>query len=131
MKIPNTELQFTFSRSSGAGGQNINKVNTKVTMIWEIEKTKSISSFVKKRFIEKFSTYINQDGVVKIVSQRYRNQPRNISDCIEKLHVMLEEVAKPPKKRIDTKPTKGSIKKRITSKKNKADIKKNRKKVDY
>ena len=131
MEIPDKEFNFTFARSSGAGGQNINKVNTKVTMTWDISSSKSISSFVKERFIAKFSTAVNAEGIVQIISQKHRSQPRNISDCIEKLHAMLEQVAKPQKKRINTKPTKSSIRKRISTKKNKGDIKKNRKKVDY
>ena len=131
MRIPIAEFDFTFARSSGAGGQNVNKVNTKVTLIWDIEDSKSVNEAVKKRFKIKYSGSINSEGVAKIVSQRYRTQPRNIADCTEKLHEMLEAVAKPPKRRIDTKPTKGSVKRRITGKKNKGEVKKNRKKVDY
>jgi len=131
MEIPIKELNFTFARSSGAGGQNVNKVNTKVTLIWDIDSSNAISSFVKDRFKKKFSGYINAEGEVKIISQKYRVQSRNIADCSEKLHAMLESVAKPPKERIDTKPTKSSVKKRIESKKSKGEVKKNRKKVDY
>jgi ribosome-associated protein len=131
MKVSEKELEFSFSRSSGAGGQNVNKVNTKVTLIWDISASKSIGLYIRKRFEEKFSGFITNSGLVKIISQRYRTQPRNISDCIEKLHHMLSQVAQPQKKRIDTKPTKGSIKRRITGKKNKSDIKKTRRKVKY
>lgn len=131
MKILDSEFTFTYARSSGAGGQNVNKVNTKVTLTWDIEKSSSINSFVKDRFITKYTRYITGEGLVKIVSQKYRTQQRNISDTINKLHELLESVAKPPKKRIDTKPTRSSKQKRITSKKNKGQIKKNRKKVDY
>jgi ribosome-associated protein len=131
MKIPIAEFEFSFARSSGAGGQNVNKVNTKVTLSWDYRKSKSISEAVKKRFEKKFTTAITIDGLVKIISQRFRNQPRNIADCTEKLHEMLLKVVKPPKKRVGTKPTRGSIERRIGKKKNKAEIKKGRQKVSF
>jgi len=129
MEIPTSEFKFTFSRSSGAGGQNVNKVNSKVTLCWSINESKFLSFAIKKRFQQKYSHLILSNGTIQVVSQRFRTQPRNISDCIQKVFAMLEAVKDPPKRRIPTKPTKGSIQRRITSKKIKSDIKKNRKKV--
>lgn len=131
MKIPNSEFDFTFSRSSGAGGQNVNKVNTKATLSWNIDESKAISPAVKKRFKVKFSRFITTEGKVKIVGQRFRTQSQNIQDCIEKLHEMLEQVAKAPRKRIATKPTRSSQIKRVDSKKKNSQTKKYRKKVEY
>jgi ribosome-associated protein len=131
MKIPISEFDFSFSRSSGAGGQNVNKVNTKVTLSWDIENSRNISGAVRERFKKKFARYIVSTGEVKITSQRFRNQSRNIVDCSEKLHEMLDSVAKPVKKRLKTKPTKGSVKRRIEGKKNKSEIKKNRQKIKF
>ncbi|MDD0854282.1 alternative ribosome rescue aminoacyl-tRNA hydrolase ArfB [Halobacteriovorax sp. GB3] len=131
IRIPNEEFQLSFSRSSGAGGQNVNKVNTKVTLTWDYKNSKSLSAAVKKRFENEYSRYITAEKLVKIVSQKHRSQQMNIDDAISKLHVMLANVERPPKRRVATKPTKGSIKRRLTGKKNKSEIKKNRQKVKY
>ena len=131
MEIPDYELNFSFAKSGGAGGQNVNKLNTKATLTWFIDNSSVISGAHKKRFKQKYSSYINSDGAVKITSQRYRTQNKNISDCLEKLNELLDKTRKPPKKRISTKPTKSSIRKRITEKKNKGELKKKRQKVSY
>ena len=129
MQIPSTELFFTFSRASGAGGQNVNKVNSKATLAWDIRNSPSIADSVRFRFMQKFSSYINEEGMVKITSQRFRDQPQNIVDCIEKLHALLKQVINPPIKRVKTKPTKTSVEKRIKLKKISSQIKKNRQRV--
>lgn len=117
MKIPTNELVFSFSRSSGKGGQNVNKVNTKVLLEWNIKKSKKIPKTLKERFISKYKRRIKSEEIVQITSQRYRNQAQNIADCVDKLSRMLDEVKTPPKKRIATKPTKSSINKRLRQKK--------------
>lgn len=125
IKIDEKEFKFTFSRSSGAGGQNINKVNSKATLIWAIDDSISISSFVKERFKLKYKRFIS-DNLVIISSQKNRSQAQNIEDCKNKLHEYLSTVEFLPKKRRETKPTKGSVKKRLDSKKKKSLIKKMR-----
>ena len=85
----------------------------------------------KKDLLNNFLELFSIDNIVKITSQRFRNQSRNIVDCTEKLYSMLEKIEKRPKKRIPTSPTKNSIEKRIKSKKSKSEIKKNRQKIQY
>lgn len=130
MKVSENELEFTYSRSAGAGGQNINKVNTKATLIWDIANS-SINTAILERFRVSFKQFFTSEGVVKISSQKFRVQSRNRKDCIEKLEKMLDAIKKPPRKRVATKPTKSSVQKRIKDKKNKSEIKSTRKKVDY
>ncbi len=115
--IPLQELDFTFSRSSGPGGQNVNKVNSKVTMHWSVDKSIQLPEGVRQRFKEKFRKRINSEGRVVIVSQRYRDQGRNVADCMDKLRAMIIEVLTPPRKRTKTKPTRGSKERRLREKK--------------
>ena len=115
-KIAQSEFTLTFSRSSGAGGQSVNKLNTKATLTWNIESSSCCRDEVKKRFIEKYKHYMSGD-VVTIRSQRYRSQKRNIDDCVNKLNDFLTSVEYAPKNRRATKPTKGSVKRRLEHKK--------------
>lgn len=115
-KLPRSEVSFSFSRSSGAGGQNVNKVNSKAMLHWNLTQS-SIPEEVKARFRERYAGFITQDGEVQITSQETRNQKDNVEDCFERLERMLEQVWRAPKKRKATKPTWGSVQKRLQSKK--------------
>lgn len=123
ISISEDELTFSFSRSSGAGGQNVNKVNTKATLTWDMAASTCCDDQVKIRFKENFPRYIINDQVV-IHSQRYRSQKQNIEDCVSKLQECLNEVEFPPKVRRKTKPKKSAIKKRLNDKSKHADKKK-------
>jgi ribosome-associated protein len=112
LKIPLREFQFSFVRSSGPGGQNVNKVNTKAMLRWPIKKSTHISAAVRERFLIKYHRRVTADGDLIITSQRYRDQGRNVADCLAKLRDLLESVATPPKSRRPTKPTKASQRRR-------------------
>jgi len=114
--IPFTEFDFTFSRSSGPGGQNVNKVNTKVTLRWNLADSPSLPAEVKARFTERFHRRITKTGDFLIHSQRFRDQGRNVADCLEKLRALLQEVAQAPKKRKPTRRTRGSVERRLKGK---------------
>ena len=85
-------------------------------MIWDMSASKSLSSFVKTRFTEKYKRFIVENNVV-IHSQKYRSQAQNIEDCITKLHELLADVEFPQKARRKTKPTKSSNNRRLDKKK--------------
>lgn len=125
------ELNFSYSRSSGAGGQNVNKVNSKVTLEWDIEASASIQTEVKARFKERYKNLINQAGVVQITSQESRSQKMNQDNCVKKLNHLVQSVLHPPKPRKKTRPKKSAVQKRLDSKKLDGLKKKLRGKIDF
>jgi ribosome-associated protein len=127
--IPESELDISFSRSSGPGGQNVNKVNSKATLRWHVANSPSVPHDVKLRFQAKHASKLTTEGEVVIQSDSYRDQLRNIEDCKDKLRELLLAVARPPKKRIKTKPTTAQRARRLTHKKEHGEKKKNRKRV--
>ncbi|MEI8359551.1 MAG: alternative ribosome rescue aminoacyl-tRNA hydrolase ArfB, partial [Deltaproteobacteria bacterium] len=94
--VPPRELEIRFVRSSGAGGQNVNKVNTKAVLRWPVASSAALPSDVHARFLERFATRITLAGDVVLSSDRYRDQGRNVADCLEKLRAMIAAVASAP-----------------------------------
>ena len=129
IRIPLREFHFQFARSSGAGGQNVNKVNTKATLRWDVEDSESLPEDLRERFCAKYRRRISREGELVLSSQRFRDQGRNVADCLEKLRGMLEEVARPVKKRKATKPTRSSKERRLKEKHLRSEIKKKRGRV--
>lgn len=126
LTIPDEDLRFSFSRSSGPGGQNVNKVNSKATLHFAFRSSTSLSPGVRERFIQKFGSRVTNEGEVVITSQESRDQPKNIESCLEKLRQMILEVLHPPKKRRPTKPSKGSKRRRVEAKKRRSAVKEGR-----
>jgi ribosome-associated protein len=116
-KLDFNELNFNYARSSGKGGQNVNKTNTKALLTWPIEKSNSIGFYHRKRFIERYPNFINTNGEVVLSSQEHRTQTLNREECVKKLNRMIENTRFEQKARKATKPTRGSVDRRIKSKK--------------
>ena len=123
IRVPLREFSFTFSRSAGAGGQNVNKVNTKATLRWAVARSPSLPDDVRERFLERYRRRITGEGELVLTSQRFRDQGRNVADCIEKLRAMLLEVSRPPRRRKPTKPTRASRERRLAEKQRTAERK--------
>jgi ribosome-associated protein len=114
--IPDEELRFTYVRSSGPGGQNVNKVNSKAVLRWCVAANTSVPADVRYRFTAKHRSRLTVDGEIIVTSDRYRDQGRNTADCLDKLREMLLEVADPPKKRRPTKPSRAARERRLQAK---------------
>jgi ribosome-associated protein len=114
--IPLSECEFTFARSGGPGGQNVNKVNSKAILRWSASNSPNLPADVKERFFCKYSNRITIDGDIILTSQKYRDQSRNIDNCLEKLTEMITAVAVPKIQRRATKPTFSSKLKRTETK---------------
>jgi ribosome-associated protein len=114
--IPADELQFTFVRSAGPGGQNVNKVASKAVLRWDVAASPSLTNAVRARFLVRYSSRLTTAGELIISSQEYRDQSRNRADCLEKLRQMLLAVATAPKRRKRTRPSRGSVERRLESK---------------
>ena len=124
IKINENEISFSFIRSSGPGGQNVNKVATAVQIRFDIKNSLSLPEAVKKRLIRLGGSRITDDGVLNITAQRFRTQERNRIDGLERLTALIRKAATPPKPRRKTRPPKKSIENRIQNKKYRSRIKK-------
>jgi ribosome-associated protein len=116
IRVPFRELEFRFDRSSGPGGQNVNKTNTKATLRFRVAASPSLPEDVKVRFLRLFASRVGRDGWLVLSSQRYRDQGRNVADCLEKLRAMLQAAARPPRRRRATRPTRPSVERRLRHK---------------
>lgn len=125
-----SELIVSASRSSGAGGQNVNKVSTKIELRFHVESSQVLTDSEKAIIIEKVANKISLEGFLIIVSQTERSQLRNKEVALEKFYALLEKALKPKIKRKATKPTRASKEKRLETKKVVSRIKTSRKKPE-
>jgi ribosome-associated protein len=126
IRIPLREFRFSYARSSGPGGQHVQKVSTKATLRWDVMRTASLPADVRDRFVARFRRRISADGELVITSQRFRDQGRNTADCLEKLRAMLVEVAAPPRPRRKTRPGRRAVERRLEEKRTRGRLKRQR-----
>jgi ribosome-associated protein len=113
LRIPDDEFRWSFARSGGPGGQNVNKVASKAELRWGLADSPSLPPDVKARLAAQQRGRITAEGELLITSQRFRDQERNRQDCLDKLREMIVAATRPPKRRRPTKPTRGSRERRL------------------
>jgi len=131
IRVADAELSFSFARSGGPGGQNVNKVSSKVILRWRPAASPGLTPEVKARFAAAFANRINSDGELVLDCDETRSQHQNRELVVARLTAMLAQVARPPRKRIATRPGKITRRKRRESRERQSQKKQMRKKVEW
>jgi ribosome-associated protein len=126
IQVPDSEFDWSFVRSGGPGGQNVNKVASKAVLRWDVRASPSLPDDVKARFLAQQKQRITTEGEIVVTSQRYRDQERNRQDCLDKLQAWLVQATVLPKKRRPTKPSRSSKARRLADKRHRSATKSSR-----
>ena len=129
--IDDSEIQWEFVRSSGPGGQNVNKVSTAVQLRFNVFESAALSPDVRKRLIKLGGSKITADGTLIIHARRFRSQEQNRNDAIQRLVELIRKAAVKPKIRRETKPSPASRQRRLNAKRKRGELKRHRKTVEY
>ncbi len=126
LEIDDAEISYATSRSSGPGGQNVNKVETRVTLLYPVDASPSLSDGQKARLRERLATRISKEGVLRVVSQKHRTQAANREAARERFAELVREALAPVRERRPTRVPKAVRRKRIESKRRRGRLKRDR-----
>ena len=131
ISISEDDVVFKFSRSGGPGGQNVNKVNTRVTLLFDLANSTNLSDIQKKRILKRLAGRASKDGVIRVVSQRYRTQKANRKAVVERLQGLLSSAMETKPIRRKTKVPWSAKRRRLEEKKQRSILKRQRTEPDF
>lgn len=130
--LDESELSEKFVRSSGPGGQNVNKVSTAVQLRFDVKNSPSLKQRVKQKILTSGDTRLTKEGEIVIIAESKRTQEANRKDALDRLKDIIRKAEFVPKPRIATRPTKGAVKRRLEAKAKRGNVKKGRSgKIDF
>ena len=127
LDIPMSELHFRFSRSSGPGGQHVNRSATRVELLFDVAHSPSLDESQRAKLIGRLSSYLDREGVLHLASQSSRSQTRNREELVKRFQSLLASALVQRRKRRPTRPTRSSREKRLDSKRQRSEVKRRRK----
>jgi ribosome-associated protein len=126
ISICEDELVFKASRSGGPGGQNVNKVSTRVTLLFDMANSASLSKLQKEQLLKRLATRVDKNGVIRVVSQKFRTQKANREAAVRRLQELLREALKTPRARKKTKVPQWARQRRLEEKRQRSLLKQRR-----
>jgi ribosome-associated protein len=126
LNIPLSELRFRFARSSGPGGQHVNRSATRVELFFDVAGSPSLTKAQRERALKALAPYIDSEGVLHLVSQTFRSQLRNREEVVERFRTLMHKAMRVPKRRRPTRPSRAVQERRLASKRRRSEIKRQR-----
>ena len=129
VSIPMSELHFRFARSSGPGGQHVNRSATQVELLFDVANSPSLNETQRRRVLRKLKSRIDKEGVLHLVSQETRSQLRNREEVVERFQELMRDALRVPKRRLPTRPTRAARERRLATKRRRGETKRGRRPV--
>ncbi|HUT33981.1 MAG TPA: alternative ribosome rescue aminoacyl-tRNA hydrolase ArfB [Planctomycetota bacterium] len=129
VEIPLGELRFRFTRSSGPGGQHVNKAATQVELTFDVAGSPSLSAGQKQRMVSRLGAYVSREGVLRLACQSSRSQKQNRAEAVERFAALVRGALHEPKPRRRTRPTRGSAERRLAAKRRRSELKRGRRRA--
>lgn len=126
LSIPDDEIEFTFTRSGGPGGQKVNKTSTRVTLLFDVAGSPSLSDGERARIRQRLATRISKDGLLRVISQKYRTQTANRRAAVERFAELVREALRPKRKRRRTRVPEAVREERLRAKRHRSRLKRER-----
>lgn len=126
LAIPLAELRFQFSRSSGPGGQHVQRSATRVALVFDVAHSPSLNDIQRAHILKELKSYIDKEGLLHLVSQRTRSQHLNREDVINRFQKLLQWALRPRKKRQRTQPSRAAKEQRLSEKRRRSEVKRQR-----